>query len=99
MLLPSCLAPNRVPWLRDRPIAQAAAAAQEAPTQGDDVYAYEPQLLQEGVRKHMLSVFVAGACAWEGLDGTAAPAAGCCRVLVVLLLPLVHTQLPERAAR
>lgn len=40
---------------------QAAAAAQEAPTQGDDVYAYEPQPLEQGVRKHMLSVFVAGA--------------------------------------
>jgi acetolactate synthase-1/3 small subunit len=29
------------------------------PQQGDDVYAYEPQPLEEGVRKHMLSVFVA----------------------------------------
>lgn len=41
---------------------QAQAAAELAPPQGDDVYAYEPQPLEEGVRKHMLSVFVAGGC-------------------------------------
>lgn len=39
-----------------RPQVAAAAAAQE---QSADVYAYEPQPLEEGVRKHMLSVFVA----------------------------------------
>lgn len=41
--------------------APRAAADVAPPQQGDDVYAYEPQPLEEGVRKHMLSVFVAGA--------------------------------------
>ena len=51
--------------------APRAAADVAPPQQGDDVYAYEPQPLEEGVRKHMLSVFVAGApgClgAWQRL--------------------------------
>ena len=38
---------------------QAAAEAQQAQESGADVYAFEPQPLEEGVRKHMLSVFVA----------------------------------------
>lgn len=35
------------------------AAAPEAEKAQADVYAFEPQPLEEGVRKHMLSVFVA----------------------------------------
>ncbi|KAI3433438.1 hypothetical protein D9Q98_003253 [Chlorella vulgaris] len=41
-----------------RPQVAVAAAAQEQ-EQAADVYEFEPQPLEEGVRKHMLSVFVA----------------------------------------
>ena len=49
--------PSRSP-LQPPPPA-AAAAAQAAGKEGYDVYVYEPQALEEGVRKHTLSVFVA----------------------------------------
>jgi hypothetical protein len=44
---------------RPLPCLQAAAEVQQAQESGADVYAFEPQPLEEGVRKHMLSVFVA----------------------------------------
>lgn len=40
-------------------LARFQAAAPEAEQAQADVYAFEPQPLEEGVRKHMLSVFVA----------------------------------------